>query len=176
LTRTLENAGPGEWVQFLNNCLSRVTVDTDTLTLVINQGNLAERLAIPHPDNGSFEHRVACKFVNRGGQLKLIIRPEDESLGGIDATLIKSIARAHAWFERLQDGRAKSVRDIAEQENLSTAYVMRYLRLAFLAPDIIEAILKGKQPPGISVRRLTNNKQLPSNWAEQRRLLNFPAA
>jgi site-specific DNA recombinase len=53
---------------------------------------------------------------------------------------------------------------------------MRYLRLAFLAPDIVEAIVAGRQPPGISVRKLTNDSQLPSDWVEQRRLLNFPAA
>jgi site-specific DNA recombinase len=67
------------------------------------------------------------------------------------------------------------MREIAEQENLSTSYVIRYFRLAFLAPDIVEAIVEGRQPPGISVRKLTNNKKLPSDWAEQRRLLNFPA-
>ena len=89
--------------------------------------------------------------------------------------LIKSVARAHTWFEQLQSGQVNSIRDIAEHENLTTSYVMRYLRLAFLAPDIVEAILQGRQPPGTSVRKLTNGKQLPSSWIEQRQLLNFPS-
>jgi len=92
----------------------------------------------------------------------------------VDETLIRSVARAHHWFEQLKAGQARSIRDIAEREQLSTSYVMRYLRLAFLAPDIVEAILDGRQPPGISVRKLTNNKQLPSDWTEQRQLLGFP--
>jgi len=52
---------------------------------------------------------------------------------------------------------------------------MKYLRLAFLAPDIVEAILQGLQPSGTSVRKLINGKQLPSSWIEQRQLLNFPS-
>jgi len=58
---------------------------------------------------------------------------------------------------------------------LSGNDLMWYLRLAFLAPDIVEAILQGRQPAGISLRKLTNGKQLPSSWIEQRRLLNFPS-
>jgi len=75
----------------------------------------------------------------------------------------------------LQCDEIKSIREIAAQENLSACYVMRYLRLAFLAPDIVEAIVDGRQPPGLSIRKLTNNKNFPSDWIEQRRLLKFPA-
>jgi hypothetical protein len=89
--------------------------------------------------------------------------------------LVRAIARAHSWFEHLQTGEVKSIREIAAQENLSTCYVMRYLRLAFLAPDIVETIIDGRQPPGLSIRKLTNNKNFPSDWVEQRRLLNFSA-
>jgi site-specific DNA recombinase len=59
--------------------------------------------------------------------------------------LIKAIARAHTWFEQLQTGNAHSIQEIAEHENLSASYVMKYLRLAFLAPDIVEKILRGHQ-------------------------------
>ncbi len=176
LTREFQQAKAANWAQYLRTYLSRVVIETDALCLIINRSNLADKLAVPISANGTFEHRVPCHFANRGGQLKLIVRPEDESQGGIDEALIRSVARAHGWFEQLQSGQARSIRAIADQEDLSTSYVMRYLRLAFLAPDIVEAILDGRQPPGISVRKLTNNKQLPSNWAEQRQLLNFPAS
>lgn len=101
----------------------------------------------------------------------MVVKPSDELEGGIDRDLITAVARAHAWFEQLQNGQIGSIREIAEQEILSVSYVMRHLRLAFLAPDIVERILQGRQPPGISVRSLTNSKQLPADWQEQRRVI-----
>jgi site-specific DNA recombinase len=171
-----QNWNPETWKDQLQKYLQRVIVESDALCLVINTQYLASELGLSGSVTGTFVHRVPCRFINRGGQLKLIVRPDDESTGGIDESLIRSVARAHAWFERLKTGEVRSVRDIAEQEKLTTSYVMRYLRLAFLAPDIVEAIVEGRQPPGISVRKLTNDKRLPSDWVEQRRLLNFPAA
>jgi len=52
-------------------------------------------------------------------------------------------------------------------------YVRRLLDLAFLAPDIIAAILEGSQPAGLSAERLIRLPNLPAGWAEQRRLLGF---
>ncbi len=62
---------------------------------------------------------------------------------------------------------------IAARENLSKGYVMRVLPLAFLVPDIVQAIYEGRQPPDLKVKRLC--AQLPLDWSEQRRTLGFPA-
>jgi hypothetical protein len=116
-------------------------------------------------------YRIPARFVARSNQLKIIIKPEDESDSGPDANLIRSIARANIWFNQLQTGQVTSIQDIARQETLSASYVMRYIRLAFLSPDIVETILDGRQPPGISVRKLTNGRQQPSDWIKQSRML-----
>jgi len=155
-----------------------VIIYPDALGLVINRIALDTAFGIPdenHSSTNDYEYRVPTKFITRAGQMKLIIRPEDEREGGVDKTLIKSVALAHAWFEQLQAGQVRSIQDIAESENLSASYVMKYLRLAFLAPDIVEAILQGLQPSDTSVRKLINGKQLPASWIEQRQLLNFPS-
>jgi site-specific DNA recombinase len=174
-TEALQATDPCVEQSALKTLLIGIVVEDDTLCLTLDTPGLAEACELEGASNNHMTHRVPCRFINRSGQLKLIVRPEDESTGGIDEALIRSVARAHHWFDQLKTGEVRSMREIAEQENLSTSYVIRYFRLAFLAPDIVEAIVEGRQPPGISVRKLTNNKKLPSDWAEQRRLLNFPA-
>ena len=82
-----------------------------------------------------------------------------------DETLIKVLVRAHRWRRRIEIGRAKSITDLAEQEGVTDAYVCRLLPLTCLAPDILEAILDGRQPKGRLAEMLGNG---PLGWDEQR--------
>ncbi len=90
-----------------------------------------------------------------------------------DPALIKAVVRAHKWFDDLVSGRARSLTAIAETEGLSDRYVSHLLPLAFLAPDIIMAVLAGAQPVDLTVEALTKRTDLPLAWAEQRALLGF---
>jgi site-specific DNA recombinase len=64
-----------------------------------------------------------------------------------------ALVRAHGWRRRIENGRAKSITKLAEQEGVTDANVCRLLPLACLAPDILEAILHGRQPRGLRVAR-----------------------
>jgi hypothetical protein len=66
-----------------------------------------------------------------------------------DETLIKALVRAHRWRHRIESGQARSITDLAEQEGVTDAYVCRVLPLTCVAPDIVEAILDGRQPKGL---------------------------
>jgi hypothetical protein len=66
-----------------------------------------------------------------------------------------------------------SVKGVATREGVTRPYVSRILRLAFLAPDIVEAILDGRQPPGCAVEPL--RQLIPLDWHEQRILFGFPS-
>jgi site-specific DNA recombinase len=88
--------------------------------------------------------------------------------------LIKALVRAHQWFDQLRSGQASSIRQIALTEGLTERYVARILQLAFLAPDIQEAILHGNQPPDLTIEHL--RPPLPLIWSEQRRRLGFSQA
>ena len=90
------------------------------------------------------------------------------------ASLVNNVVRAHKWKEKLFSGEALSVRAIAEEEGLTERPVARILRLAFLAPDIVEAILEGRQPSDLELQRLLQG--LPLTWAEQRELAGFDAS
>jgi hypothetical protein len=90
-----------------------------------------------------------------------------------DGTLIKALARAWRWQRMLDDGVYASVSDIGDAENISKSYVSRILRLALLAPDIIEAIIAGRTDQALMLERL--ERPLPASWAQQRRLVSTAA-
>jgi hypothetical protein len=85
-----------------------------------------------------------------------------------DSTLIKALARAWRWQRMLDDGVYTSVTEIGEAENISKSYVSRILRLALLAPDIVERILAGGTDRARRLEQL--ERPLPASWAEQRYL------
>ena len=74
--------------------------------------------------------------------------------------------RAHRWRLRIESGQAKSITDLAEQEGVRDAYVCPLLPLTRPAPDIVEAILDGRQPKGLGLAEMLGNG--PLAWEEQR--------
>ncbi|MEQ9057282.1 MAG: hypothetical protein RLO38_21545 [Roseovarius confluentis] len=79
-------------------------------------------------------------------------------------------------MDDLIEGRAASVAEITEREQLRPGNVSRVLPLAWLAPDIAAAILEGRQPVDLTAKELRDLPDLPLDWPEQRRVLGFPAA
>jgi hypothetical protein len=114
----------------------------------------------------------AC-LERRGGETKLIVpaRVADARPSSPSPTLIKAIARAQHWFDQLQSRQAPCMREIARAEGITERYVAKILPLAFLAPDIKEAILQGLQPSGLTLDQLC--QPLPLAWPEQSRALGF---
>jgi hypothetical protein len=84
-----------------------------------------------------------------------------------DITLIKAVARAFRWRRMLETGRFATVKELAAAEKINSSYVSRVLRLTLLAPGIVEAILDGRQPDGMTLPALM--EPLPVEWGEQRR-------
>ena len=85
----------------------------------------------------------------------------------------KALAKALAWNEGLVSGEIESMRAIAEQEDISSQLVIRKMKLAYLAPDIVEAIFKGDIPHTISLGKLI--KSIPFKWEDQRESFGFAA-
>ena len=86
-----------------------------------------------------------------------------------DKTLVRTLVRAHGWRRRIESGQARSITDLAEQENVTVAYVCRVLPLTCLALDIVEAILDGRQPKGLGLTEMRGN--VPLAWDGQRATL-----
>ena len=113
--------------------------------------------------------RIPMRFQRRGGR-KRIVTPEGSefvptSKPQPDGALLKALARAWRWQRMLDEGVCTFVSEIGDAENISKSYVSRILRLALLAPDIVEAILGGADQ-SLMLEQL--ERPLPACWAEQR--------
>ena len=83
-----------------------------------------------------------------------------------DPAMVKALARAFRWKRMLDTGRYASVSEIATKEKIDRGYVGTILRLTLLAPDIVEAILDGRQPAGLGLPALL--EPFPVEWDRQR--------
>jgi hypothetical protein len=107
----------------------------------------------------------------RGAELRLIVGDRRRSAATIDLSLLKAVARAHRWFNEISCRKARSLAEIAKREGLAVRYVGRLIRLAFLAPDIVESIVEGRQPTTLTTEALTSRIELPLEWDSQRAAL-----
>ncbi len=126
--------------------------------------------------NGKVHLRVALRLKRRSGR-KTIILPgtaEAPGEGGPgNHSLDDALARAHVWAKWMEEGRFRFVSALASEQGVDEAYVRRILGLTSLAPDIIEAVLEGREPDGLSIAKLT---KAPLSWEAQRRQFGFGAA
>jgi hypothetical protein len=105
----------------------------------------------------------------RGGR-KAIITPGVLVLDARqDVTLIKAVARAFRWRRLLEGGQFATVQELAAAEKINASYVSRVLRLTLLAPNIVEAILDGRQAEGMTLPGLMDGVAV--EWERQRRLV-----
>ena len=112
--------------------------------------------------------------LQRRGNRKRIVAPDGGELAPAtkpqpSGTLVKALARAWRWQRMLDEGIYATVSEIGDAENISKSYVSRILRLALLAPDMVDAILEGKTDQMLSLEQL--ERPLPVSWEEQREQL-----
>jgi hypothetical protein len=115
---------------------------------------------------------VPLAMKRRGGRKQVIVPGGAESgtpaQPRTNASLVLTIARAHRWRELLEQGRYGSVRELALALGVDNSYVARLLRLSLLAPDLVEGILSGTEPSGLSLAKLF---RAPMEWERQRQKL-----
>ena len=90
-----------------------------------------------------------------------------------DARLIKLLIRARRFSATLAAGDGVPFAALAKRKGVSPSYFTRLVRLSYLAPDIIQAILDGRQPRDLTADKLLTHSRLPLTWHEQRRVLGF---
>jgi site-specific DNA recombinase len=103
----------------------------------------------------------------------LIDRADPLSPATPDARLIKLLIRAHRFNATLAGSSETPIAALAKQEGVSPSYLTRLVRLSYLAPDITQAILDGRQPPHLTADKLLAHSRLPLAWQNQRTLLGF---
>lgn len=129
-------------------------------------------------DGNGIRIRIPMKMRKRGGR-RVIIIPDDLEKSvpqppDYQESFVIALARAHRWQELLESGRYRSINEMAETFGVSNAYMRRLLRFTLLAPDVIVAILTGKEPDGFSQNKLVG--KIPADWDEQRSRWGFASS
>jgi hypothetical protein len=94
----------------------------------------------------------------RGVELRLVFNGDRRKAQKADPALLKAIARAHRWFDQLVAGRVASMAEIGKRESVPKNFVSWLIRLAFLAPEIVEAIIQGSHPSDLTAQTLITRR------------------
>ena len=112
---------------------------------------------------------ITVSFLQRGGRKQILSPPGTAPWSPaprVDGALVKAVIRAHRWRHMLESGEYSSSAELAKAEKVNDSYLSRILRLTLIAPDIIEAIVSGRQPCTLQLDDLL--KPLPAAWERQR--------
>jgi hypothetical protein len=126
--------------------------------------------------NGNLQVHIPM-IIRRMRGRKQVIAPQaldgeiPEAAEPVQAAVVQALARAFSWAQILETGQVKSISELARELDVDGSYVTRILKLTTLAPEIVEAIINGEEPNGLSLARLT--RSFPEEWREQRSLFGF---
>jgi len=127
-------------------------------------------MAMVEEVNGDVVISVPMFFRNVSGKKQMVLSEELKSLDGdrlAENAIVAAFARARAWMKILDSGTVGTVKDLAESVGVDRPYVVRILRFATLSPRILQAVLHGRAPDGISVEKLAAIQS--DDWSEQER-------
>ncbi|HEX2528403.1 MAG TPA: hypothetical protein VHL31_19150 [Geminicoccus sp.] len=96
---------------------------------------------------------------------------DGQTTSQVDLTLLRLISKARRLHDRLLQGDGTTIATLARTEGVTGSYLTRLLRLTFLSPKIVTAIVEGRQPAGLSATRLMQLRSVPLDWHEQYQLL-----
>ena len=179
---------PADDLRDLLTCiLQRVIIQESNIQVMIRKSDLRELLK--HGDQIIASSRVGlqkptepaellcltveAKRKRYGGEIHLVVPPSSNvPVQHPRPALIKAVARGHAWYEKILEGKLADMRSLARETGLTPHYVRNVFACGFLAPDIVEAILEGRQPLTLKFEHLYKN--VPLSWADQREQFGFP--
>ena len=161
--------------EFVRAVVVKVTIAPGNITLVLSKCALRALLlavvenSFYEPEDDLIELSVQARLQRRGRAIRLVVsRDTPDAVQSQDGSpLIHTVAQAHQWLAQLLSGEVPSLRRIAAAVGKSERYVSKVIRTAFLAPDLVEAVLAGRAPPQLTLTELT--KDLTWDWDEQRR-------
>jgi len=149
----------------INRIVRRVELSKEGIHLSLSLASL-----LTDSKDVTLAHYLPMQMRRRGVEMRLILNSPKPVQ--VDHVLLRTIVRAHQWFNDLVSGRVKNMSEIVFREGLDKSYVSRVTTLAFLAPDIVENIITGRQPADLSVEKLLRKIDLPLAWENQLQLLN----
>ena len=111
---------------------------------------------------------VPFRVVKRGGRKEMVLPDGAAQARKPDNTLVKALARAFRWKRMLESGEFASISELAEREGIAFTYMARLMRLSLLSPELVDAVIDGRQPAHITLANLMD--PFPADWKEQHAL------
>lgn len=110
---------------------------------------------------------VPMKFALRGGRRTVIseISPTAPPPPRTEDALLKALAKAFRWRTQIENGEYESITELAKARGVNDSYACRLLRLTLLSPEIVTAILDGRQDPDLTLKQIA--RPLPTEWDRQ---------
>jgi len=173
---TALGTSPGEsrWEAW-RSLLAEITTGNDQLAIKIDRQALRSALGLPINEgaDATIDLVQPMRLHRTGHEIRLVIPTEmaSDEAGQRNESLIRFLARGRRWYRQITSGEVPSIQAIAKAENVTERYVARVLRGSLLAPDLMQRILDGRQPVGLTVRQLLDPP--PMDWVEQRRHFGF---
>lgn len=173
---------PSDKCALLHALVSRVDVRSEAVDITIRTALLPDVLKsgfglgrLPMEAEGATSVlSVPTRLRRTGMEMKLLVQgasgPTDREA---DRSLLRLLARARRLHEMVMAGDGKMIRELAAEAGMSPSYFTRVFRLNFLAPQIVKAILLGRQPVGFSAIKLMRAGRLALDWPSQQRELGF---
>ena len=177
-SREWKNVSSEKIQAVLKSTVTRVVVREHNVQILLSKHALHDALIgaqdVDSPaeqgGNDSITLEASAELARHGGEMRLQLSPDAPgSKPRPDHSLLRAIARAHDWVDRMLRGDTANQRSIAAETGHDERYISRILPLAFLAPDLIEAILEGKQLPCLSLD--ANLRSISMDWSQQRTVL-----
>jgi len=178
----LDKSSPASSIRIIRAAVARIDVHQDRAEIAVNRQGMLSLLSddciksLSTMDNDPEDtSTIICpwRIRKRGAETKLLLPAGGTaSQSKPDPYMVRAIARAHIWNRQLINGSFASASEIARTEGVTARYIYKLLPLAFLAPDIVEAISQGCQPGDLTLRTLTTTS-IPDDWAAQRRRFGF---
>ncbi len=168
---------PSEKRNILQSLVARIKVGRESVIIRVRPGRLAD---IVNPDNEAIridqaasdveptlDLVVPARLKRTSMETKLLIGGTGGPRGTPDRSMLRLLAQAYRYREMMLEAQGRTMRDLAREAGVGRPYFCRIVRLGFLAPDVVKAILRDRHPPELTAQQLSRHTKLPNGWEEQ---------
>ena len=160
-------AGPrAPAAKLLRQLVAEVRLGTDQVSIVLDPSNVSILLEL----SGMAEATtltVAARLKRRGGVMRLITPSGSAAAPAVDRTLVKALVQGRSWWQELLADNNLTLDAIGQREGITSPYVLRIVRLAFLSPQMLDSITAGTQPAHLTLKRLIATNGVAARWDRQ---------
>ena len=192
ILQALDDRREDAWNSIFRPVIARIQVRLDRIDVDLSAERLVERLLQTNNDSPIWGRAMSCRvglkmtwpaepivrlsasaqLKRTGKEMKFIVNGDREERPA-DPSLVRLVVRAHRLARRLAEKPGSTLEDAAAQQNMGGPYAARLIRLNYLAPDIVAAILGGKQPADLTANKLMVDTRFPVDWRAQRAAFGF---